>query len=548
MPFTEPIDVLLYSSPKGGGNTYQSLLKSNNYSVFYTHNKCFFKGPPPVCQNSGIELEDYIKLQIDFRKNNPKLKKLKIISSWREHIEQQISFFFQNHKLWRKNIDFENDNHFDTKNVYKYIHYFNNHFLSCNEDSNNFFELFPNIELSSFTKKENYFILETHDIDFYITRYRDIHNVNEILSNIMNDSGFLHQPVLQKNSSSSKPYKELYDLFLDKYYLPRYVYNTLIFKCNFLKFLLSTEELTQYICKWNKKIDNDKTLIIKHYNFILQNDKNRGYEKFIKNNINCTLPDKVPNNYFCLIYPDKHMILKDFLPEYCKPIDEKKLENVVSEIDNYDNVFFKVDIVDQSDFYKYDTHMNLKGTLKLFKGFIDMINKSKQFREIMIRYDESKLGVKYADYIEGYGDLLWSNNINRDKIHDLALEKETFYDCQIEKLYNNSYSNVKNFYPSFSIIDKTSFEEITIKESDKIEWVIISKNILVNINECTFCNDYTVLIYYDSFTCSLLPIIFQSFKKCIMIKEAYSHSDRIIKKFNPDLIFHMAVSRFLLKN
>ena len=38
----------------------------------------------------------YINLQISYRKNNPKLKKLKILFSWREHIEQQISFFFQN--------------------------------------------------------------------------------------------------------------------------------------------------------------------------------------------------------------------------------------------------------------------------------------------------------------------------------------------------------------------------------------------------------------------------------------------------------------------
>ena len=75
----DPIDVLIYSSPKGGGNTYQYLLKNRGYNVFYTHNKFFFKNPGPVCQNMGIELEDYIKLQINLRKDNPKLKKLKIL-------------------------------------------------------------------------------------------------------------------------------------------------------------------------------------------------------------------------------------------------------------------------------------------------------------------------------------------------------------------------------------------------------------------------------------------------------------------------------------
>lgn len=75
----KPIDILIYSSPKGGGNIYQQLLTKQGYNVWYTHNKYFFKMPGPVCQNTGIDLEDYINLQINYRKNNLKLKKLKIL-------------------------------------------------------------------------------------------------------------------------------------------------------------------------------------------------------------------------------------------------------------------------------------------------------------------------------------------------------------------------------------------------------------------------------------------------------------------------------------
>jgi hypothetical protein len=250
----DPIDVLIYSSPKGGGNTYQYLLKNRGYNVFYTHNKFFFKNPGPVCQNMGIELEDYIKLQINLRKDNPKLKKLKILFSWREMIEQQISLFFQacGTPATRIGSTFAKDNNFDISNVYKYINYFNDNFLKCKEDKNNFFELFPELELSSFAKKECYFTLETNDIDFYITRFRDIDKVNSILSSIMNDKGFLDLKKVMRNSSTTKPYNKLYNLFKVKYYLPEYVYNYISLKCEFLKFLLNDDEFTEYLDKWKK--------------------------------------------------------------------------------------------------------------------------------------------------------------------------------------------------------------------------------------------------------------------------------------------------------
>ena len=108
--------------------------------------------------------------------------------SWREHIDQQISFFFQN--CGTGCVKFAKDNNFDVSNVFKYINYFNNYHLKCEENQSNFFELFPELELSSFTKKNEYYIFETNDIDFYITRYRDINKINLILSSIMNNNIF----------------------------------------------------------------------------------------------------------------------------------------------------------------------------------------------------------------------------------------------------------------------------------------------------------------------------------------------------------------------
>ena len=535
------IDVLLYSSPKGGGNTYQKLLMNNGYNVFYTHNKYFFKMPGPICQNMGIELEDYIKLQINYRKTNIKLKKLKIIFSWREFIEQKISLFFQNCSTYC--IDFAKDNDFDISNVYKYINYFNNYILNCEEDTNNFFELFPELELSAFIKKEEYFILETNDIDFYITRFRDINNINFILSNIMNDSNFLNSKIISCNNSSDKSYKKLYDLFIEKYYLPEYVYNYLSSECKLLKFLLNDKEFTEYLDKWKGKIDMDKSLIIKDNYFILQNDYNKGYEKYINNN-NFILAERfnnLPSNYFCLLYPDKHIILKDLLPDYIVNINNNLLENI-----NNERIFFNRTIIDKSDYYKYDTHMNLKGTLKLFREFVNMINETKLFDKILLSLQESELKIehKHPHNFYCYGDLLWNINIDQNKIQNMIFENEIVYSTEMEYIYTNKYSKIINYYKEFSIIDKSSFQEIIINNDDEVNWDILSKYILRNFNKENFNSNKTVLIYYDSFSCSLMPILFKIFKECIMIKEVFIYNDTIIKKFKPDLILELSVLRF----
>lgn len=117
----------------------------------------------------------------------------------------------------------------------------------------------------------------------------------------------------------------------------------------------------------------------------------------------------------------------------------------------------------------------------------------------------------------------------------------------MEYIYSNKYGKVKNYYNSFSIFDKSSLQEIIIDENDEIDWVILSNNILRNVNEDSYDNIQKILIYYDSFTCSLIPILFKTFKECIMIKEPFRHNDIRIKKFNPDLIFDFTVFRFITK-
>ena len=57
----ETTDILIYSSPKTGGNTLQINLIVGGYNVYYTHSREFFTTPFPG-QNNSISLEKYIEL------------------------------------------------------------------------------------------------------------------------------------------------------------------------------------------------------------------------------------------------------------------------------------------------------------------------------------------------------------------------------------------------------------------------------------------------------------------------------------------------------
>ena len=196
--------------------------------------------------------------------------------------------------------------------------------------------------------------------------------------------------------------------------------------------------------------------------------------------------------------------------------------------------------------------MNLKGILKLFKGFVTMINNSNLFDKINVQLNESDLKIEHVDPLNwpAYGDLLWDKNINKNKLQNLDINKEVVYNSPMESVYINKYGNIKNYYKSFSIINKSSFQEIMIDKTSIIEWSIISKNILRNVNNYNYDNNYKVLIYYDSFTCSLIPVLFKTFKECIMIKEPFKYDENnniIINKFKPDFILDFSVFRFITK-
>lgn len=283
-----------------------------------------------------------------------------------------------------------------------------------------------------------------------------------------------------------------------------------------------------------------KTLIGKNGYLFLINDSARELEVHCDNlNLikNPNLDHLTKANYFLTIFPNKSLVYKDFLPDeysvkYRPAFDIYKnvLQNKM--MDGYDVLKNEEDV-----YYKTDTHINFKGAYLVYNYFVTKINQIYKFnikpKQICIKKKECKLN----ECNVGIGDLLWDNNLGDQIIDDRF---DTYY-----------YSDeVRNIYNEYIIHSNGSLRLLDYKLNDItdtlngviLHWNIISKHIIFkNNNECN--NNYKVLIFYDSFLLSSLPLYLEMFTNIYMIKSVYSNE--LIELIQPDYVFEFRVERFL---
>jgi hypothetical protein len=136
----------------------------------------------------------------------------------------------------------------------------------------------------------------------------------------------------------------------------------------------------------------------------------------------------------------------------------------------------------------------------------------------------------------GIGDLTWKSNLGEQVLTDI---KDIFY-------YNNE---ITWFYCKYIIKDDNNIRFLDYNLNDNTSalketivcWNIISKYI-INIKN-TNKIPMKVIIFYDSFLLSVLPLYFSLFNEIYFIKNKYS--DDIINLIQPDYIFEFRVERFL---
>lgn len=244
-------------------------------------------------------------------------------------------------------------------------------------------------------------------------------------------------------------------------------------------------------------------------------------------------------NYILVIFPDKSVICKNYLPDnfgsqyrpglikYRNILNDKLLDGyeILQTYNNFDNIF-----------YKTDTHMTLLGTFRIINYFINYIIK-KFDMDIKINFDEINIESKEVESLctlsLGIGDLTWKNNCG-----DLILEDISdiyFYSYQIKHLYEIKIEN------EIKILNY-DLEDITNNYINcNITWDIISKNIIKKTN---YHKKYKILIFYDSFMINIIDLLLNIFNEVYIIKSIYNV--KFINLIKPDYIFEFRVERFLI--
>jgi len=313
-----------------------------------------------------------------------------------------------------------------------------------------------------------------------------------------------------------------------------------------------------------------KTLIGKNGYLFLQNDSARELEVHC-NNL-CLVSDNFYKKYLNdkhkllhIVMPNKSYICNKYLPDGYNCIFRPGYEKYVSFFSNHllDGVTcLKND--DENVFYKTDTHMNLYGAYIMYKSFVRKTNElfdlQIEYRKIYIQKMENVILRNIGG--KGIGDLTWHMNLG-DQILD-NIEDDYFYTNDFEEIYmsykiaddfvngevilptcaSNSSTSVSGNLSIIRILqfNNKSLSDVTsLNIGTVIDWHIISKYILYKKNN--IIPAHKVLIFYDSFLLSTLPLYISMFNEIYLSKSAFNND--LIELINPDYIFVFQVERFM---
>lgn len=285
----------------------------------------------------------------------------------------------------------------------------------------------------------------------------------------------------------------------------------------------------------------NKTLIGKNNYLFLINDSCKELDVHC-NNLNLvndkTLSRYNLNNFLLIVFPNKSLIYKNYLPEQYKVKYRPAIEEYKKILDNKLVDGYKVLKNELNTYYKTDTHINIKGSYIVYKYFIEKVNKiynlNIKANDINILDKECVLN----DLNYGIGDLLWENNLGEQTISDNNKIDVFYYSNDINYLYYQHKISNNN---EIRVLNKDLTDINHELDGSLLTWEILSNNILYKKNITG--NNLKVIFFYDSFLISLLDLYLSTFHEVYMIKEVYDK--KFIDIINPDYVFEFRVERFL---
>lgn len=564
-------DILIFSNPKTGGQTLDLTL-GKKYLVYHTHDKYFFNEKYPGQENEI--------LFNNFLKNNLTNKSI-IISCYRTPIERLISLIFQNNNNINNLKDFN-------KIFYQFVD--NNIINETTFHANFIFEdNFTNLnDLEKINNKYHiYQVTSKYNNKCYLFKFEELRNLHNILNIILNTNYFTIDKIIKGNIGENKIYASVYSKIKNKFKIQIEYLNKIINYKHIPIFfkLKSREEIINYYNFWyDKSIINTKTLVGKNGYLFLINDSNRFIENTFNPCYNFTKKDysklpyyklittpnlKTQNNckLNIIIIPGKPIIQKQYLPSsfinnntcnqninvnrtnfkiYSEKINDLSLSN-----SNINKIFDYTNLLNENDYYKTDTHINLLGILKILKHAFNEFNNITQYLSDLSILCKSD--IKLRELNIGLGDLTWDSNIleNNDKQKIQNMTDNYYYLPSITSLYPNAiikqYCKINNL--NITLFENYNFNnKYNITNKDIFNWDLIHNKIcVIKHNNNDYLNDKNVLIYYDSNLIHYLPILFKLFKTLVIIKSRFNMeiTNNITRIFNINYIYEFVIEKFL---
>lgn len=249
--------------------------------------------------------------------------------------------------------------------------------------------------------------------------------------------------------------------------------------------------------------------------------------------------EKMPTTTFLLVLPDKSVICSDQLPFP----SAKNLRPGLSAYKQISGICL-IDPTEQlveSDYYKTDTHMNLKGLLKCFSMALTIMDVNPpctlEHLQLMSRR------VQLSDLNIGLGDLTWAGNRGSLKLSDAELQDTYFWSPQLKQYY---LQPIKTLMPvEFFNYDMTRSTNQETKEDVNLTWEVLSSKIIrlsrKESSEPKEAGD--CLLFYDSSSIPLLPLLRELFDTLYLAKSEFRPD--LVRKISPAYVLEIRTERFL---
>ena len=283
----------------------------------------------------------------------------------------------------------------------------------------------------------------------------------------------------------------------------------------------------------------NKTLIGKNNVLFLINDSCKEFEVHCNNLClikNTDLSHLNFENYMLIVFPNKSLYYKEYLPDQYKIKFRPAFEIYKNRLK--EKLLDSYEYLNEPDlYYKTDTHINLKGNYIVYLEFIKKCNSiyNTELTPKLINISVLK-NVELSPLNMGIGDLTWPNNLGNQILIDKT--DNYYYSDNVEPFYTKyviKHDSEYIFY-DYNMIDKT------IELNNRIVfWDIISGFIIYKKNTL---KKHKIIIFYDSFILSILPLYMELFYEVYMIKNLYN--TELIDLIKPDYVFEFRVERFLL--